>query len=87
MFGMHTFTIGAHGVFISMQLLACLLLALPTDPDTLEPLLNNEGWVYSMDVYRRLARLNPLYTPTWNDSDPSCRSGAQSFLNGRGRGL
>jgi hypothetical protein len=35
-----------------------------------------------MDVYRRLARLNPLYTPTWRDSDTGCVGGINSFLNG-----
>jgi hypothetical protein len=54
----------------------------PADPDTLEPLISNEGWVYSMDVYRRLARMNPLYTPKWNDTDAGCVGGINSFLNG-----
>lgn len=54
-----------------------------THADTMEPLYQNEGFAKSLEIYRRLARLNPLFTPKWDSADPGCVGGLNAFMAGK----
>ncbi|KAJ9512484.1 hypothetical protein QJQ45_018777 [Haematococcus lacustris] len=84
----HTLTTTCQAPHILMDIAANVMQTLgPThgflyDPDTLEPLLVNDGFAYSMQVYRRLAALNPIFGASWNERAPDCNAGTLAFLNG-----
>ncbi|KAL6760532.1 hypothetical protein V8C86DRAFT_1096930 [Haematococcus lacustris] len=84
----HTLTNTCQAPHILMDIAANVMQTLgPThgflyDPDTLEPLLVNDGFAYSMQVYRRLAALNPIFGASWNERAPDCNAGTLAFLNG-----
>ncbi len=44
--------------------------------------MDNKGFSMSMEIYRRLAKLNPQYHANFSTPDPQCSSGINSFLNG-----